>query len=93
MHKWLSNSAEVKSLWKANGVLFLLLGCFNYSGRVATQTGTGEHRFVSQKYRRHMLTKKIVVENKLVLTQSQPLQLTTKGATWSKVLSLALGKC
>jgi len=45
-----------------------------------------------------MLTKKIVVENripthKLGLTQWQPLQLTIKGATQSKLLSLALGKC
>lgn len=97
MHKWLSNPAEVRSPWKANHV-FLLLGCSNYSGMVATHTGTGEHIFVSQEHRRHMLTKKIVVENKipthkLGLTQLQPLQLTIKDATRSKLWSLALGKC
>lgn len=96
MHNWLWNSAEVKSPWKANGVV-LLLGCFNDSGRVATHTGVGEHIFFSQEYRRHMMTKKIVMKNRVPthkpgLTQLQLLQFTIKGATWSKLLSLALGK-
>lgn len=57
MHNWLWNSAELKSPWKANGVV-LLLGCFTDSGRVATHTGAGEQIFFSQEYRRHLLTRK-----------------------------------
>lgn len=44
-----------------------------------------------------MLTQKIVVKNRVPtqkprLIQLQLLQFTIKGATWSKLLSLALGK-
>lgn len=91
MHKWLSNSAEVQSPRKANGV-FLLLGCFNCSGRVAIHAGTREYVFVPPEYRKHMLPKKIPV-HKLGLTQLQHLELTNKGATQSKLLSLLLEKC
>lgn len=95
MYKWLSNSAEVplESKW-----CNLLHGCFKPLERAVTHTETGKNRFVSQEHKRHMLTKKIVAENristhKLGLTQLQPLQLTIEGAIQSKSLSLALRKC
>lgn len=93
MCNWLWNSAEVKPPWKANGVV-LLLGCFTSSGRVPTLEQESTH-FFSQEYRTHMLTKKIVVKSsykKPGLTKLHLLQFTIKGTTWSKLLSVALGK-